>query len=278
MALGIALLDGPFVGIGGMTPAYGIRGVVGADYKLTDRTTVGVYYQTEQAFRFKDAILFDFVPGDVARDVHMDLPQNIGFGVANRSLADGRLLLATDVLYKLWNRTSLFGAVYDNQWVVQVGAILGRPIPAARRICLAQNPLDPTPAEQYRRRDPAGRPACRALHAGIARLFVSAPYFRRRGRGRCSARRRFRRHGRRDVLRPRATGRLYDDLGRKLLGRFWIHLAIQPRLVPTASRAGQLGVRSCTRCSGPTLQRMNCIMVQRPAAQLGHCLVAAEST
>lgn len=146
MALGIALFDGPFVDIGGMTPGYGIRGAVGADYKLTDLTTVGLYYQTEQAFRFKNAVLFDFVPGSVAQDVHMDLPQNIGFGIANRSLADGRLLLATDVLYKLWNRTSLFGAIYDNQWVVQVGAqyTTGR-YRLRGGYAWAQNPLDPTP-------------------------------------------------------------------------------------------------------------------------------------
>jgi long-chain fatty acid transport protein len=122
MALGIALFDGPFVEVGGMTPDYGLRGSVGMNYDWTDATTLGFYYQTEQPFRFDNAVIFNFVPGSVSQDVDMDLPQNIGFGVANTALADGRLLLAVDVLYKLWNHASLFGALYDNQWVVQVGA------------------------------------------------------------------------------------------------------------------------------------------------------------
>jgi long-chain fatty acid transport protein len=147
IALGVAFFDGPFVDISGMTIGYGVRGSVGADYKLTDATRLGVYYQTEQAFRFKNAELFDFTPGTVAEDVHMDLPQNIGFGVANTSLADGRLLLAADVLYKLWNRTALFGSIYDNQWVVQLGAqySIGR-YRLRGGYAWAENPIDPTPS------------------------------------------------------------------------------------------------------------------------------------
>ena len=145
LALGIAFFDGPFVGIGGMTPDYALRGSVGADYDVTDFTTLGVYYQTEAPFRFDNAVLFDFAPGSVAQDVNMDLPQNIGFGVANNALADGRLLLAIDVLYKLWNRAALFGALYDNQWVVQVGAQFSSGRYRLRGgYAWAQNPLDPT--------------------------------------------------------------------------------------------------------------------------------------
>ncbi len=39
---------------------------------------------------------------------------------------DGRLLVEVDVLYKLWDETALYEAVYDNQLVVQVGAQLTR--------------------------------------------------------------------------------------------------------------------------------------------------------
>jgi long-chain fatty acid transport protein len=146
MGLGIALFDGPFVEIGGMTPGYGVRGSVGADYRLTERTRLGAYYQTEEAFRFKNAVQFDSLPGTPAEDVHMDLPQNIGFGVANTALADGRLLVAVDVLYKLWNRASMFRAIYDNQWVAQFGAqyTLGR-YRLRGGYAWAENPLDPTP-------------------------------------------------------------------------------------------------------------------------------------
>ena len=52
----------------------------------------------------------------------MDLPPNIAFGVSNNRLANGRLLLAADVIYKFWEDASLFNAVYENQLVIQLGA------------------------------------------------------------------------------------------------------------------------------------------------------------
>lgn len=51
----------------------------------------------------------------------LDLPQNFGLGLANRTLMDGRLLVGADVLYRLWNETDLFGALHDNQWAVRIG-------------------------------------------------------------------------------------------------------------------------------------------------------------
>jgi len=146
LALGIAFYDGPFVGVGGMTPDYALRGTLGANYQLTDCTSVGAYYQTEQSFRFDNAFRFTWGQVEDARDIDMDLPQNIGVGVANRSLMDGRLLVGVDVLYKLWNETDLYGVVYDNQWVVQVG---GQYSVGRWRLrggyAWAQNPIDPAP-------------------------------------------------------------------------------------------------------------------------------------
>ncbi len=113
LALGIAFFDGPFADVGGMTPDYALRGAVGVNYKLTDCTTAGAYYQTQQSFQFDNALLL--ADGRIDRDLAMDLPQNVGFGVANRTFMDGRLLIGADLLYKLWNETDLFGAVYDNQ-------------------------------------------------------------------------------------------------------------------------------------------------------------------
>jgi long-chain fatty acid transport protein len=146
LALGIAFYDGPFVGVGGMTPDYALRGTLGANYQLTDCTTVGAYYQTEQSFQFDNAFKFSLGPLEIARDIDMDLPQNIGVGVANRSLMDGRLLVGVDVLYKLWDETDLYGVVYDNQWVVQVGTqySVGR-WRLRGGYAWAQNPIDPTP-------------------------------------------------------------------------------------------------------------------------------------
>jgi long-chain fatty acid transport protein len=146
VGMGIAYFDGPFVGVGGMTPDYALRGTVGANYLLTDHTTVGGYYQTKQAFQFDNAFLLEPGPNQTALDVQLDLPQNIGLGVANNALMGGRLLVGVDVLYKLWNEAELFEAVYDNQWVVQLGTqyTMGR-YRLRAGYAWAQNPLDNTP-------------------------------------------------------------------------------------------------------------------------------------
>jgi long-chain fatty acid transport protein len=129
-----------------MTPGYALRGAVGANYLLTQDLTVGGYYQTGQGFQFANAELLDPGPDQVAFDVEMALPQNIGLGVANRSLMDGRLLVGVDVTYKLWDEADLYEAIYDNQWVVQVGAqySMGR-VRLRAGYAWAENPIDETP-------------------------------------------------------------------------------------------------------------------------------------
>ncbi|MCU0709308.1 MAG: hypothetical protein MUF23_13545 [Pirellula sp.] len=145
-SLGIAYFDGPFVGIGGMTPDYALRGTLGANYLLTDTTTVGGYYQTKQSFTFDNAISLNVLNFNPTLDVSMDLPENLGFGIANTSLLDGRLLLAMDVVYKYWDEADMYRAVYDNQLVFQFGTQLtqGRYRWRAGYVW-AENPLDPTP-------------------------------------------------------------------------------------------------------------------------------------
>jgi long-chain fatty acid transport protein len=76
----------------------------------------------------------------------MDLPETIGLGVANNALMDGQLLLGVDVLYKLWHQADLFQAIYNNQWVVQVGGqySIGQYRLRAGYVW-AENPIDQTP-------------------------------------------------------------------------------------------------------------------------------------
>ncbi len=116
--LGTSFLDGPFTDTGGMVPAYGIRGTLGVTYKLFPDTSLGTYYQTKKHFHFDDAAVFN----GVAYDVRFDHPENIGVGIADQSLAGGRLLLAIDVLYKQYGEADFLGAIYKNQWVYQFGA------------------------------------------------------------------------------------------------------------------------------------------------------------
>lgn len=164
LAMGIAFYNAPFVVVSSMTPDYALRGSVGANYRLTESTNVGAYYQTKQAFQFNDAVLLTLpVVGQVARDVRLDLPQNVGLGISNNALMDGNLLLAVDVLYKLWNDAETFDAVYENQWVLQFGSqyTAGR-FKLRAGYAWAQNPLDPAPGPSLGGIvEPGGLPAVR---------------------------------------------------------------------------------------------------------------------
>lgn len=146
MSMGIASFDGPFVGAGGMTADYALRGTIGSNYSLTDFTTLGGYYQTAQSFSFENAFVLNPGVGQTSVDVDMDLPQNVGIGLANTALMDGRLLLGVDLVYKLWDDADLYQAIYDNQWVVQTGAQLTVNRYRFRAgYVWAENPIDQTP-------------------------------------------------------------------------------------------------------------------------------------
>ncbi len=119
MALGISYLDGPFADLGGMVPAYALRGTVGANYLVGCDTTLGCYWQTRKSFIFEDAVLFP--AGGPAQDIAFAHPENLGIGVANSSLMNGRLLLAMDVLFKQYSDADFLRAIYDDQWVFQFG-------------------------------------------------------------------------------------------------------------------------------------------------------------
>jgi long-chain fatty acid transport protein len=143
--LGIGIFEAPFVGIGGETLDYGLRGSLGADYQLTPRTNVGIYYQTKQHFTFDNAILLRFPVAGFSDpfDVEMDLPENIGIGIANNSLMGGNLLVAVDILYKQWDDADLFDTLYRNQWVAQFGTQYTRGKCRFRAgYVYAENPLD----------------------------------------------------------------------------------------------------------------------------------------
>lgn len=122
--VGIGLFDGLFVGSSKATPAYGARGTVGVNYDVNSRSKLGFYYQTKEEYKFENAIVLRPFVGRPGRpqDVIAELPTNIGLGVSNSSLADGRLLLAADLTYKFWEDAALFDAVYTNQFLLQLGA------------------------------------------------------------------------------------------------------------------------------------------------------------
>ena len=119
-----AVLDGPFSGLTSATTAYGIRGLFGTTYDATDHTTFGSYWMTKQSFRFEDAVLLQIGPGPLfsaVKDIQMDLPETFGLGIANDRLMGGRLLLASDILYKRWSETDFYRAIWGDQFILQTG-------------------------------------------------------------------------------------------------------------------------------------------------------------
>jgi long-chain fatty acid transport protein len=146
-AMGIALYNAPFTVVSSVTPDYALRATLGTNYQLSETTNVGAYYQSTQGFQFNDAVLLPLPGGGhTTRDVKLDLPQNIGFGLSNSALMNGNLLLAMDVLYKLWNEAETFDTVYDNQWVLQFGTQYSTGRWRWRAgYAWAQNPMDQTP-------------------------------------------------------------------------------------------------------------------------------------
>jgi len=118
--LGTAFLDGPFVGQSVMTNDYALRAGVGVSYDLSEENTWGFYWKTRQEYTFSDA----YLPpggGGTAIDVHLGLPEQFGLGIANTSFLDGRLLLAADALFLMWDTAELFDNIYKNQWIMQLG-------------------------------------------------------------------------------------------------------------------------------------------------------------
>jgi long-chain fatty acid transport protein len=117
--VGTSYIDGPFVDLGGMTGAYAFRATLGANYALTEMTSAGVYWQSKKRFEFEDAALF---AGGIPVDLSFDHPANVGLGLANNGLMNGRLLLAVDALYKMYGDAELLRGIYQDQWCMQLGS------------------------------------------------------------------------------------------------------------------------------------------------------------
>jgi long-chain fatty acid transport protein len=143
MFVGDAYMSGPFVGVGSMTNALALRAGVGTSYELTDATTLGFYWQSRQTFKFRDEVVL--FQQTLPQDVSLGLPDQIGLGISNSSLMNGRLLLAADALYLQWKTAALFQDIYRNQWVMQLGAQyrVSRRVRLRAGYALAQNPIDP---------------------------------------------------------------------------------------------------------------------------------------
>ena len=145
-AIGIGIYDSPFVVASSMVMDYSLRGTVGTTYKLNDCNTIGGYYQTKQSFTFDNGFLLFPGPNQIPIDVGLDMPENLGMGLANTALMDGKLLLAADLLYKLWENADTFSTIYENQLVAQFGSQLSVGKYRFRSgYAWADNPINPAP-------------------------------------------------------------------------------------------------------------------------------------
>jgi long-chain fatty acid transport protein len=122
VALGIGIYDAPFVGVSNMVMDYAVRGTIGTNYKLNDCNTIGGYYQTKQNFNFENGFIINPGLAQIPLDVALDMPENLGLGIANTALMEGKLLLGVDLVYKLWDNADTFGTIYNNQLAVQLGS------------------------------------------------------------------------------------------------------------------------------------------------------------
>lgn len=146
VALGIGIYDAPFVGVSNMVMDYAVRGTIGTNYKLNDCNTIGGYYQTKQNFNFENGFIINPGLGQIPLDVALDMPENLGLGIANTALMDGKLLLGVDLVYKLWDNADTFNAIYDNQLAVQLGSqySIGK-YRLRSGYVWAENPIDQAP-------------------------------------------------------------------------------------------------------------------------------------
>jgi long-chain fatty acid transport protein len=172
LSLGIGAMDGPWVGATGNAMAYGLRGQVGLGYELTECSTLGFYYQTKQHFTFEDNVRFPNPgpAGDIYLDTDVELPQNVGLGIANNRLLDGQLLLAADLVYKQWTGTDLFGELYHDQWALQLGSqySIGR-VDLRMGYAWADNPIRENPGQSAGGiTPPNGRPVIEYVQSTLA--------------------------------------------------------------------------------------------------------------
>ena len=123
VAIGTSILDGPFVQSSSSQTDYATRFTLGANYDLGGGTSVGGFWQSKKEFTFENVVRFASGPlAGTYQNIDLDHPMNVGFGVANRCLMNGKLLLAADVIYKNWNDATFFSALYEDQWAFQFGA------------------------------------------------------------------------------------------------------------------------------------------------------------
>jgi long-chain fatty acid transport protein len=122
--IGLSTLDGPFTGISKNTPDYAVRATFGLNYELQSTRSIGAYFHTEESFTYEDAVILELFNGNftLPEDLKLQLPASVGIGVADRTMMNGRLLAAADIVYRFYENADFFRELFDNQLAIQLGA------------------------------------------------------------------------------------------------------------------------------------------------------------
>jgi len=100
------------------TSNFGFRGTLGATY-TAGPTTIGAYYRSPLSIEYENMLQFS---PTAYHSPTFEQPQEFGIGVANESLAQGKLLIAADVVWKDWSSAEAYGDIYEDQTLIAVGA------------------------------------------------------------------------------------------------------------------------------------------------------------
>lgn len=118
--ISFAQLDFGLASTSAQTHDLGLRATLGMTYDM-GATTLGAFYQTAQEHQYDNIISTD--PG-VFSSPTIEQPANIGFGISNSSLMDGKLLLMADLMFKKWEDAEFWQDLYEDQTVFSLGAQL----------------------------------------------------------------------------------------------------------------------------------------------------------
>jgi hypothetical protein len=144
MTITYAMLEAGLTGTGGMTHDIGFRGTIGARKQISDKTTLAMYYQTEQEHQYDNiwvtsndgtnasvtstiAIIrcngYEANPSSASgvcrQDLEVQQPWNLGLGVSHDLSPNTKIMM--DFTHKKWSDAKFFDEFYDDQNVVSIG-------------------------------------------------------------------------------------------------------------------------------------------------------------
>jgi len=124
-AFGAATGNPGLTDFGGTTASVhdvGFGASIGATYALTNKTMLSATVKSEVEYNFKKGVYSSVAPGDGWQDLKLETPMEVIVGVAVDDLFINNLLVEGDVIWKNWSSAAAFQDVWDDQFVIAMGA------------------------------------------------------------------------------------------------------------------------------------------------------------